>query len=125
MGVFKKGDKIDIDVMPFRACMLLATTQKYDEPAIHGTDYRVLKNADGQAVEIEILGMPGTTSTISLMNAKQYKSVQLAYKDVSMQDAIEITHIIFLSMTNILERPSKSSFLLTTMKISNSTRNCG
>ena len=77
LGVFNKGDQIDVSVMPFRAYMLLATTEKYDEPAIKGADYRVIRHVDGQPVEIEILGMPGTTSTISLMNARQYKSAQL------------------------------------------------
>ena len=52
LGVFNKGDQIDVSVMPFRAYMLLATTEKYDEPAIKGADYRVLKNVDGQPVEI-------------------------------------------------------------------------
>lgn len=83
IGTFNKGDEVMIDVHPFRACMLLATTQKYDEPALEGADYRVLKNVDGQAVEIEILGMPGTKSSIKLLNAGQYESAKLAGKDAS------------------------------------------
>ena len=83
LGTFKKGDQVSVEVSPFRACMLLATTQKYDESAVTGADFWVVKNVDGQAIEIDVLGMPGTTSTISLLNAKQYKSAKIDGKDVS------------------------------------------
>ena len=84
LGTFKKGDEVAIEVMPFRSCMILATTKKYDEPALTGTDYQVVKNVEGIPIEIEILGMPGTTLDISLLNAKQYKTAQI--NDVSISD---------------------------------------
>ena len=83
LGTFNKGDQINVEVLPFRACMLLATTQNYDEPAVIGTDYQLIKNVEGQPVEIEILGMPGTQSNISLLNASQYKSATIDGKDAS------------------------------------------
>jgi hypothetical protein len=82
LGIFNKGDKVVVEVMPFRACMLLATTQNYDEPSLTGTDYRVIKNVDGQPVEIEILGMPGTKSAVKLNNAGQYRSAKIDGVDV-------------------------------------------
>jgi len=60
LGTFNKGDKINVEVMPFRSYMLLATIDNYDGPALKGVDYRVIKDVEGQAVEVEILGMPGT-----------------------------------------------------------------
>jgi hypothetical protein len=83
LGTFKKGDRVEVNVKPFRACMLLAMTQNYDEPAIEGADFRVIKNVAGQPIEMEILGLPGTTSTVSLLNAPQYNSAQLEGKSVS------------------------------------------
>jgi hypothetical protein len=82
LGTFKKGDQVVVEVMPFRACMLLATSLDYDEPAIKGSEFRVVKNVTGQPVQIEILGMPGTASAISLLKAGQYKSAKIAGKDV-------------------------------------------
>ena len=82
IGTFNKGDKVMIDVDPFRSCLLIATTQDYDEPAIIGADYRVLKNLEGQPVEIELLGMPGTESVISLLNPAQYKTAKIDGKEV-------------------------------------------
>ena len=83
LGTFNKGDRVDIEVQPFRACMLMATTEKYDEPAVEGADFRVLKNVSGQPVEIEILGMPGTQANVSLLNPEQYKSARIAGQDAS------------------------------------------
>jgi len=81
LGTFKNGEAINIEVEPFRACMLLATTETYDDPLIKGTDFRVLKNISGQTIEIEILGMPGTKSSVSLLNADQYKSAKINGKE--------------------------------------------
>ncbi len=83
LGTYQSGEKVIVEVEPFRACMLLATTGNYDEPAIKGSDFRVVKNVAGQAVEIEILGMPGTKSSVSLVNAGQYKSAKINGKEVA------------------------------------------
>ncbi len=83
LGTFKKGDQVSVEVSPFRACMLLATTENYDEPAIKGSDFQVVKNVSGQPVEIEILGMPGTESNIRLLNPEQYKTAKMDGQDFS------------------------------------------
>ncbi|MGQ1785360.1 hypothetical protein [Saccharicrinis sp. GN24d3] len=83
LGTYKKGDLVEVEVQPFRASMLLATTQKYNEPAVVGADFRVIKNVVGQPVKIEVLGMPGTTSSISLLNADEYKSAKIAGKEIT------------------------------------------
>lgn len=83
LGSFNRGDQVTVEVLPFRSRMLLATTEKYDEPALVGTDFQVIKDVPGKPVEIEILGKPGTVSNISLMNADQYKSAKMDGKDVS------------------------------------------
>ncbi|MBN1387818.1 MAG: hypothetical protein JW965_05180, partial [Bacteroidales bacterium] len=83
IGIFNKGDEVMIDVLPFRSCMLLATTREYDEPALDGIDYRVIKNVKGKPVEIEILGMPGTKKEIRLFNTHKYKSARIEDDDAS------------------------------------------
>lgn len=77
LGSFNKGDKVTVEVMPFRSTLLLATSEEYDEPALIGSDFQVIKNVNEQAVEIEVLGMPGTKSNITLLNADQYKSARI------------------------------------------------
>jgi hypothetical protein len=76
LGNYESGDEIMVEVLPFRSCMLLVTSEKYDEPALTGSDFQVIKNVDGQPVEIEILGMPGTKSEITLLNTGQTKRLK-------------------------------------------------
>jgi len=81
LGTFEQGEVIDVEVLPFRACMVLATTEAYTDPVIQGVDFEVVKNVTGKPVEIELLGMPGTTSKVSLLNSGDYKSATLNGKD--------------------------------------------
>ena len=83
LGTFKKGDQVLVEVKPFRASMLLATVENYDEPVLEGSDFQVLKNVVEQPIEIEILGMPGTKPKVNLLNASQYKSAKIDEKEVS------------------------------------------
>jgi len=83
IGTYKKGDNVSVEVGPFRSCLLVATTTEYDEPALVGVDYKVIKSIEGQVIELEILGMPGTTSTFSLLNNKKYSSAKINGKDAS------------------------------------------
>jgi len=83
LGVFDHGDVVDVEVLPFRACMVLVTTEKYSDPVIQGAGFEVIKNVAGKPVEIEILGMPGTTSKVSLLNSGNYKSATINGKNAS------------------------------------------
>ena len=74
IGTYRIGDEVPVDVLPFRSCLLVATTDGFYEPAISGADYNVIRNIPDAPVEIEILGMPGTETEIRLENPGQYKS---------------------------------------------------
>ncbi len=65
-GNFKWGSKIKIQVLPFRTCLLLASTKQVDELGIVGCDYEVVRDTPGKPVTIKLLGLPGTTTTIRL-----------------------------------------------------------
>jgi len=68
LGDFRKGESIEVEVPPFRSCLLLVTTEACDEPGVVGSDYEVLKNVTGEPVVLRLLGMPGTEARISLPN---------------------------------------------------------
>lgn len=96
LGTFKKGDQVNVEVAPFRASMLLATTEKYTDPAIRGADYQVIKNIDGKPIEIEILGKPGTNADVALLDASQYKSAKIDGKEVSKLLKGKSTQLTFM-----------------------------
>jgi hypothetical protein len=68
LGDFRKGESIEVEVAPYRSCLLLVTTEACDEPGVLGSDYEVLKNVSGEPVALRLLGMPGTEARISLPN---------------------------------------------------------
>jgi hypothetical protein len=66
LGDFRAGDGVDIQVAPFRSCLLLVTTEPCDEPGVIGGDYEVVKDVAGKPVVLRLKGMPGTETGIRL-----------------------------------------------------------
>jgi hypothetical protein len=72
LGVFRPGEVVKIDVLPFRTC-LVAISGKFDfEPGIKGCDYEIVKNVADQPVEVNLLGFPGTTHSITLKTGDRH-----------------------------------------------------
>jgi len=66
IGTFKKGDVVDVEVLPFRSCLLMATSKK-SRFGIEGCDYEVVRDVPGKPVLVKLLGMPGETRRIRLV----------------------------------------------------------
>ncbi|MCK5055626.1 MAG: hypothetical protein KAT34_03160 [Candidatus Aminicenantes bacterium] len=66
IGRFAPGTKVPVTVMPFRACLLLASVEPCEEAGIEGCDYRVIRDTPGDLLKIELLGYPGQKSSIKL-----------------------------------------------------------
>ncbi len=66
IGVFDAGEIANINVAPFRASLVLITSDFKNEFSLAGADYKVIKEMHGSPVEIELLGLPGETKSISI-----------------------------------------------------------
>ncbi len=78
-GTFAYGASVDVEVAPFRSCLLLVSTQGSDEPGINGCDYEVVRYVTGKSVLIDLKGLPGTEAQISLLpDLDVYKNAILA-----------------------------------------------
>lgn len=66
IGTFKKGSSVDVEVLPFRACLLMATSKKTGF-AVKGCDYEVIRDLPGKPVQIKLLAMPGEERSIELV----------------------------------------------------------
>ncbi|MBN2414853.1 hypothetical protein JXO52_03380 [bacterium] len=77
LGVFDYGDTVSVTVPSFRACLLIAATARIDEPAVKGSAYAVIRNVPGKPVLIEVLGLPGTRTRISLPAPERYTEALL------------------------------------------------
>jgi hypothetical protein len=66
IGRFKPGAEVKVEVLPFRSCLLLATSKPSGELGVEGCDYQVVRDTPGKTVIIKLLGMPGTKATVKL-----------------------------------------------------------
>ena len=67
LGQFDFGAAVEVEVLPFRACLLLATLEACPEPAVEGCDYDVIRDVPGRPLEIRLLGRPGTFAQVRLL----------------------------------------------------------
>jgi len=78
IGTFKKGDVIDVEVLPFRSCLLMATS-KQTEFGIKGCDYEVVRDVPGKPVLIKLLAMSGEKRNVELVAGdREFKSAQIS-----------------------------------------------
>ncbi len=66
MGKFAWGAAVSVEVLPFRTCLIAASTGPINEFGVSGCDYEILRDVPGKPVLIRLLGMPGTKATIRL-----------------------------------------------------------
>ncbi len=69
IGRFKKGQTVDVVVLPFRSCLLLATAATAQDPSIEGCDYEVVRDVAGKPLKINVFAFPGERKKISLRRA--------------------------------------------------------
>nr|MDO8114706.1 hypothetical protein [Candidatus Sigynarchaeota archaeon] len=77
MGDYEYGSTIEVEVLPFRSCLLLATSGGTGEIGIDGCDYEVEKDLAGKPVVIKILGLPGRTANVSLVSLRQFNKATI------------------------------------------------
>jgi len=78
IGTFEKGDVVDVEVLPFRSCLLMATSRQ-TEFAVKGCDYEVIRDVPGKPVLIKLLAMPGEKRNIELVAGnRKFKSAQIS-----------------------------------------------
>ncbi|MCP4454590.1 MAG: discoidin domain-containing protein [Planctomycetes bacterium] len=78
IGTFKKGDVVDVEVLPFRSCLLMATSRA-TEFGITGCDYEVVRDVPGKPVIVKLLAMPGEKRQIELVAGdRTFKSARIS-----------------------------------------------
>ena len=84
LGSYRFGEKCTVTVLPFRACLVLATTAGSSEIGVSGCDYEVVRDTPNQPALIRLLGMPGTTSTVSMLpGTRKFSSASLSGKPMA------------------------------------------
>ncbi len=84
LGVFPYGATVTVPVASFRGCLLYAGTARCEEPGVTGVDYQVIRDVPEAPVEIELLGLPGSSAAVTLSGKDGFKSAKLDGKEVPM-----------------------------------------
>jgi len=81
-GTFPKGSTVDVEVSPFRSCLLMATSAR-TELAIRGCDYAIVRDLPRKPVQINLLAMPGEERDIQLVDGgRKFESARIAGRSV-------------------------------------------
>lgn len=85
IGSVSYGEKVKLEVPPFRTMLLLVTTDKkyMSDWGVEGTDYEVVRDVPGTKAEIKLKGLPGTTALVKIPSSIKYKRAVLDGKDVT------------------------------------------
>jgi len=66
LGTFQKGQRVDVEVLPFRGCLVIASSEPSRELGVKGCVYEVVRDVPGKPAVLRLLGMPGTTAKVFL-----------------------------------------------------------
>jgi len=84
LGAFAFGEEVEVQVRPFRACLLKATTSDSGELTIEGCDYHVRRDLPDRPVEIDLLAMPGERASIRVRDGgREYRRAMLDGREVT------------------------------------------
>jgi hypothetical protein len=83
LGRFAYGTKAAVEVLPFRSCLLLASTAPLQDTGLSGCTYDVVRDVPGKDVVIKVLGYPGCTERISLVeDGRAYRKATLDGREI-------------------------------------------
>ena len=84
LGRYKPGAEIDVEVLPFRSCLLMAATKPASEIAVFGCDYELVRDIPVKPVIIKLMGLPGTKTSIKLSaGGRRFSKAMLDGDDVT------------------------------------------
>ncbi len=79
LGDFPWGGHLEVEVLPFRTCLLLVSTTQVDELGILGCEYEIVRDIPGKPVILKLLGLPGSQTKLQL--PKEYRQFSKAQID--------------------------------------------
>ena len=66
LGQFGWGETVDIEIEPFRACLVMASAAGIPEIGFDGCEGEIVKDKEGEGAVVKLYGLPGTSSMVRL-----------------------------------------------------------
>ncbi len=94
LGRFENGDRVEVEVLPFRSYLLLATAAPIVGVGIRGADFQVVRDVPGEPVVMQVMGMPGDTLAIQLdAGGRRFQRATLdgeRFDDLAFGDTVDV-----------------------------------
>jgi hypothetical protein len=87
LGEFDFAAQVDVEVLPFRACLIMATTAPTSELGVTNCDYAVIRDIPDKPAVLKLMAMPGQTMSVRLAAATD------AFADASL-DGKEVNELL-------------------------------
>ncbi|MHC4798376.1 MAG: alpha-amylase family protein [Planctomycetota bacterium] len=83
IGNLALGSKVEVEVLPFRSCLVMITANRLSETVVNGCDYEIMQDVSHKPLQIRLLGYPGKEYKIDLKgNYREFSSAQVDGKNV-------------------------------------------
>ena len=84
LGSHAKGQAVEVEVLPYRATMVVVSTRKLEEPAIVGTPFHLVRDIPDRPVVFTLLGEPGSSASIFPLPEGGFASATLDGKSIPL-----------------------------------------
>ncbi len=106
LGVFKTGDEVEIELMPFRATLIELSVEAEAEPMLTDCEYEIVKeDKDGTPIEVKYLKSDG--GRINLLSAGK----EAFFAEIEKIDVKEKAPVFIGSLENEEKNPEKGELL--------------
>ncbi len=67
LGSHPYGSDVEVEVLPFRACLIMASHEPCSEAGIEGCEFKVVCDNPGKPLQLRLLGLPGTQADVRVV----------------------------------------------------------
>lgn len=72
LGRYSYGSPVQVEVQPFRSCLIAASTKPLTEIAVDGCDYEIVRDLPNKPVVARLLAFPGDKANIRLVSSEKF-----------------------------------------------------
>ncbi len=106
LGFFKVGDTVEIELMPFRACLVELAVSEESEPMLTNCEYEIVReDKDGTPIEVKYLKSQG--GKITLLS----KGEEIPFAEIEKIDVKEKAPVFIGSLENEEKNPENGELL--------------
>lgn len=87
MGSYRYGSTVEVEVLPFRSCLVKVTTGKEkDNVLVSGIPYQIINDRVGSEYQVRLLGKPGESYQYTIRTKHSSKTKKITFPGEKMRE---------------------------------------